>query len=103
MLQTPTDDDHKFGMQFRSPTTEAGRSPGEVLPFTLTPEEKTKLSKSHAMQRLDLERDFQDLADAYKEALRKTLYKVVKDAIPDEKILDQAAIDYLHKTIEKKA
>ena len=73
------------------------------MPFTLTPEEKTKLSKSHAMQRLDLERDFQDLADAYKEALRKTLYKVVKDAIPDEKILDQAAIDYLHKTIEKKA
>jgi hypothetical protein len=101
MLQTPTD--HKFGMQFRSPTTEAGRSAGEVLPFSLTPEEKTKLSKSHAMQRLDLERDFQDLADAYKEALRKTLYKVVKDAIPDDKILDQAAIDYLHQTIEKKA
>ena len=102
MLGTPID--HKFGMQFRSPTTEAGRSPagGEVLPFTLTSEEKTKLSKSHAMQRLDLERDFQDLANAYKEALRTTLYKVVKDAIPDDKFLDQAAIDYLHQTIERK-
>jgi hypothetical protein len=102
MLQTPTDHKH-HGMPYRSPTTEAGRSPGEVLPFALTPEEKSKLSKSHAMHRLDLERDFQDLANAYKEALRKTLYKVVKDAIPDDKILDQAAIDYIHRTVEKKA
>ena len=102
MLQTPPLN-HKHGMPYRSPTTEAGRSPGEVLPFTLTPEEKSKLCKSHAGQRLDLERDFQDLANAYKEALRKTLAKVVKDAIPDEKILDQAAIDYLHQTIENKA
>ena len=49
---------------------------------------------------MDFEKDFEDLAHAYKEALRSTLARVVKDAIPDEKILDQAAIDYLQSTIE---
>jgi hypothetical protein len=58
-------------------------------------------TQSRAAERMDYEKEFRDLAEAYKEALKGALNRVVKDAIPDERILDQAAQDYLCESIEK--